>query len=295
MKDISNIIKKVRKIEIRSKRLSDEIFAGAYHSIFKGHGMDFAEVRPYSYGDEVRQIDWNVSARMNQPFIKVFEEERQLNVVLMLDVSHSTEFGSTLELKSELIAELSAVLSFSANLNNDRTAAILFAGSIEKFVPLKKGRPHVLSIIHDLVSMQTESKGTNLTTALEFLINTVKKRSIVFIISDFFSPEFIRPLKIAARRHDLIALRLCDRRDIELPDIGIVNFRDAETNKELMIDTSSKQSRENFTSIRQAQLDLTTDAFKAARIDWVDIYTDKSYIPPLIEFFKKREKRLGEK
>ena len=286
--EATDLIKKVRKIEIKTRGLSNHIFAGEYHSAFKGKGMTFSEVREYQYGDSIKNIDWNVTARFNTPFVKIFEEERELTVILLVDVSGSKSFGTTVQQKRDLITELSAVLSFSAINNNDKIGVILFSDKIEKFIPPKKGKKHILRIIHDLIEFKPESKGTDIAEALRFFTNAIKKRSTAFIISDFIDSGYEKALQIANNKHDIIALRVYDKREFELPNIGLVKFLDAETGKSKWIDSSSRAVREQYNKywkVRQAKLSST---FSKYSVDNVMLSTDQDYIKPLIGLFKRR-------
>lgn len=286
--EATELIKKVRKIEIKTRGLSNHIFAGEYHSAFKGKGMTFSEVREYQYGDSIKNIDWNVTARFSTPFIKVFEEERELTVILMVDVSGSKSFGSTVQQKRDLITEISAVLSFSAINNNDKIGVILFSDKIEKFIPPKKGKKHILRIIHDLLEFEPESKGTDIAEALRFFTNAIKKRSTAFIISDFIDTGFEKAIQIANSKHDIIALRVFDKREFELPNMGLVKFLDAETGKTKWIDSSSRKVREQYNKywkVRQAKLSTT---FSKYSVDNVMLSSDVDYIKPLIGLFKRR-------
>ena len=286
--EATDLIKKVRKIEIKTRGLSKHIFAGEYHSAFKGKGMTFSEVREYQYGDSIKNIDWNVTARFNTPFVKVFEEERELTVILLVDVSGSKSFGTTVQQKRDLITEISAVLSFSAINNNDKIGVILFSDKIEKFIPPKKGKKHILRIIHDLIEFKPESKGTDIAEALRFFTNAIKKRSTAFIISDFIDSNYEKALQIANNKHDIIALRVYDKREFELPNIGLVKFYDAETGKTKWIDSSSYSVREKYNKywkIRQAKL---STIFSKYNVDNIMLSTDQDYIKPLIGLFKRR-------
>jgi len=286
--EATDLIKKVRKIEIKTRGLSNHIFAGEYHSAFKGKGMTFSEVREYQYGDSIKNIDWNVTARFNTPFVKVFEEERELTVILLVDVSGSKSFGTTVQQKRDLITEISAVLSFSAINNNDKIGVILFSDKIEKFIPPKKGKKHILRIIHDLIEFKPESKGTDIAEALRFFTNAIKKRSTAFIISDFIDSGYGKALQIANNKHDIIALQVYDKREFELPNIGFVKFYDAETGKTKWIDSSSRGVREQYNKywkVRQAKL---STMFSKYSVDNVMLSTDQDYIKPLIGLFKRR-------
>lgn len=297
--ETSELLKKVRKIEIKTRGLSRQVFAGEYHSAFKGRGMAFSEVREYQYGDDIRNIDWNVTARFNHPYIKIFEEERELTVMLLVDISGSREFGSKQQLKRNLITELSAVLSFSAIQNNDKIGAVLFSDKIEKYIPPKKGRQHILRIIRELIEFEPENTSTDVSGALRFLTNAIKKRSTAFLISDFMDFEenanqkalslrFNDALRIAARKHDLIALRIFDKREISLPPVGLVKLRDAETGKYMWVNTSSKNVRETYTMWWNNFSLLLKDAFSRAGVDNAALATDEDYVNPLLNLFKKR-------
>ncbi|MBO6067838.1 MAG: DUF58 domain-containing protein, partial [Bacteroidales bacterium] len=250
--DSTELLKKVRKIEIKTKSLSHQIFAGEYHSAFKGRGMAFSEVREYQYGDDVRNMDWNVTARYNAPYVKIFEEERELTVVLLIDVSGSRFFGSTTRLKRDLMAEIAAVLSFSASINNDKVGALFFSSKVEKFIPPKKGRSHLLHIIRELVEFEPEEKGTDIAAALQFLTNAIKKKCTAFLLSDMIdvdsqcNPRYEDALKVAADRHDISVINIYDRREREIPSIGLVNVLDAESGRQMWVDTSSKAMRASY-------------------------------------------------
>ena len=244
--EATELLKRVRKIEIKTRGLTNQIFAGEYHSAFKGRGMAFSEVREYQYGDDIRSIDWNVTARFNHPYVKIFEEERELTVMLVIDVSGSREFGTSQRLKKTLIAELAAIISFSAIQNNDKIGAILFTDKVEKFIPPKKGRQHTLRVIRELIEFEPQNKTTNIAEGLRYLTNAIKKRSIAFAISDFISPDFEDALSIANRKHDLVALRIYDRREAEIPSIGLVQAKDAETGQFTWVDTSDKLARNSY-------------------------------------------------
>ncbi len=286
--EAKDLLKKVRKIEIRSRGLSSQVFAGEYHSAFKGKGMAFSEVREYQYGDPVKDIDWHVTARFNHPYIKVFEEERELTVMLLIDVSGSKQFGTQEKFKQELSTEIAAVLSFAAIQNNDKIGAILFSDQIEKFIPPKKGRKHILRIILDLLDFEPKSQKTDITQVLKFLTNAIKKKSTAFIISDFISPDFSEAIKIAGNKHDIAALRVYDSFEQELPDVGLAYFRDNETGELKWIDSSSKKVRKNYKEWWTEQYEQTTSTFKKAKVDWADIRTDQDYVKPLMNLFKNR-------
>lgn len=286
--EASELLKKVRKIEIKTKGLSSNIFAGQYHSAFKGRGMAFSEVREYQYGDDIRNIDWNVTARFNHPFIKVFEEERELTVMLVIDVSGSRNFGTAMRTKRELITEIAAVLSFSAIQNNDKIGVILFSNKIEKFIPPKKGRSHILRIIRELLDFEPQEQTTNISEALRYLTNAIKKKSISFLITDFIAPEFEDAMRIANRKHDLIAVQVYDPRETELPPVGLMKLQDAETGNWRWVDTSDSQTRlayKNWWMNRQQKL---TQQFRKCGVDHASVRTNEDYIKPLINIFKNR-------
>ncbi len=289
--ETTELLKKVRKIEIKTRGLSNQIFSGEYHSAFKGRGMAFSEVREYIPGDDIRNIDWNVTARFNHPFVKIFEEERELTVMLLVDISASGDFGTKKLFKRELITELCAVLSFSAIQNNDKIGVIFFSDKIEKFIPPKKGKTHILRIIRELINFQPEGKGTDLGLALRYFTNMIKKRSIAFLISDFKSEGYTDPLKVASRKHDLVAIRIFDKREAELPDIGLVRMQDAETGQLMWVDTSRKAVRNDYRNHWLMTQKETDQIFARSGVDYVKIATDQNYIQPLINLFKKREKR----
>lgn len=284
----SELLKKVRAIEIKTKGLSTNIFAGEYESAFKGRGMAFSEVREYQPGDDIRTIDWKVTARFNHPYIKVFEEERELTLMLLIDVSASESYGSSSGLKKEMITEIAAVLAFSAIQNNDKIGVILFSDKIEKFIPPKKGRGHVLMIIRELLNYKPQHTGTNISDAISFFSNVIKKRSTAFIISDFMDRDFEKALRSARNKHDVIGLRVFDHLEEELPDLGIVRLRDAETGKEMYIDTSDSSVRKAFNNNRKALGAEIKDLFTKSGIDFTEISTSQSYINPLIMLLKNR-------
>lgn len=286
--EATELIKKVRKIEIKTRGLSNHIFAGEYHSAFKGKGMTFSEVREYQYGDSIKQIDWNVTARFNHPYIKVFEEERELTVILLVDVSASKTFGTNHQLKKDLIAEISAVLSFSAISNNDKIGVILFSDIIEKFIPPKKGKKHILRIISELLNFEPQSTGTNITEALKYFTNVVKKKTTAFLISDFIDKNYEQAMRIANNKHDLIALRVFDKREKELPNIGLINMFDPEKNKQLLIDTSNSNVRYEYKKWMQNLENELNLISKKAGVDIINIETGEDYIKPLLNLFKRR-------
>lgn len=290
-KDTRALLKKVRKIEIKTRGLSNHIFSGEYHSAFKGRGMAFSEVREYQVGDEIRTIDWNVTARFNHPYVKVFDEERELTVMLLMDVSGSENFGTVHQQKQDLATELCAVLAFSAIQNNDKVGVIFFSDKIEKFIPPKKGRSHILMIIRELIDFVPENKGTNVAEALKYFTRAIKKRCTSFIISDFMSPGFEDELKITNKKHDIIALRLYDVHEEEFPDLGLIPVQDAETGLVQWVNTGDKAVRNAFKTEalkRKAQL---AEVFKRSGVDFTDIGTHESYVKPLMTLFKKRGSR----
>jgi uncharacterized protein (DUF58 family) len=287
--DTKELIKKVRKIEIKTKGLSSQVFSGEYHSAFKGRGMAFAEVREYMPGDEIRTIDWNVTARFNEPYVKVFQEERELTMMLIVDVSGSSDFGTKAQLKKELIAELCAVLSFSAAQNNDKIGVILFSEDVELFIPPKKGRKHILRIIRDLLEFEPNKKGTDLNAVLRHFNNAIKKRTIAFVISDFQSENSLEDVfKIVNKRHDLIGIQIEDPMEAELPKMGIVKLRDSETGITKWVNTSRKSIRTNWKASGIKRNRELQNAFRKSGVDYVKIQTGSSYIKPLMNLFKQR-------
>ena len=284
----SDIIKQVRRIEIKARGLSQQMFSGEYHSAFKGRGMAFSEVREYQYGDDVRNIDWNVTARLNHPYVKVFEEERELTVMLLIDVSGSHLFGTTNEYKSELIAEIAATLAFSAIHNNDKVGVVMFSDHIEKFIPPKKGSSHILRIIRELIGFRPSGRGTDIAEALRYFTNVTKKRSTAFIISDFYDDNFENALKIAAGKHDLVALRIEDRRERELPRMGLVSFEDMETRQIRWIDTSTQAVRNAYENHYRHYLVSCDELLQKYGIDHTTIETGQDFVRPLIGLFKRR-------
>ena len=286
--DSTDLLKRVRKIEIKTRGLSRHIFAGEYHSAFKGRGMAFSEVREYQYGDDIRNIDWNVTARFNHPYIKIFEEERELTVMLVVDVSGSREFGTSVRFKKALIAEISAVLAFSATQNNDKVGVILFSDKVEKFIPPKKGRQHILRVIRELIEFTPENTQTDVGAALRYLTNAIKKRSTVFVISDFISPTFEDALKITSRKHDVVALRIYDAHEATMPAIGLVQFFDAETGQTIWADTSNKKVRQQYAQ-HWENLNIKLDEMmRRSGIDNTLIRTDEDYVKPMMKLFKQR-------
>ena len=286
--DTTELLKRVRRIEIKTRGLSQQIFAGEYHSAFKGRGMAFSEVREYQYGDDIRNIDWNVTARFNHPFIKVFEEERELTVMLLIDVSGSREFASQTRLKKTLITEIAAVLSFSAISNNDKIGVILFSDQIEKFIPPKKGRQHILRIIRELIEFTPQQKGTNISGALQYLTNAIKKRSTAFLISDMMDDGYEDALKISSKKHDLIVLRVFDQREAELPDVGLIYMKDAETGRQVCVNSSSKMVRDHYAGYWKKKNSEIREILQKYGVDSADISTNEDYVKPLMQLFKKR-------
>jgi uncharacterized protein (DUF58 family) len=289
--EANELFKKVRKIEIKSRGLSKHIFSGQYHSVFKGKGMAFSEVREYQYGDDIRSIDWNVTARLNHPYVKIFEEERELTVMLLIDVSGSNEFGTRRQLKEEMITEIAAVLAFSAIQNNDKVGVIFFSGKIEKFIPPKKGSSHILRIIRELIDFKPEDRTTDIPNALRYLTNVIKKRSTAFILSDFLDKNFNDALRIANRKHDLIALRVADRREFSLPEMGLIKIKNAETGNVRWADTSSASFQKSFKAWAERKETELNDVFVRSGVDAVHVYTDQDYVRPLLNLFKKRGSR----
>jgi len=287
----SALLKKVRKIEIKTKGLSNHIFAGEYHTAFKGKGMAFSEVREYQPGDDIRSIDWNVTARYNSPFVKVFEEEREMTVMLLVDVSASGNFGTKDQFKRELATEIAAILAFSAIKNNDKVGVIFFTDKVEEFIPPKKGKKHILRIIREVLAFQPSRKKTDISEALEYFNSVIKRRSICFILSDFISPPFEKPLRIASKKHDLVALRIHDRRESSLPNVGLVPIQDAETEEMIFIDTSNKKIRLDFVKNRLDKINAVKKLLPNVGVDLIDISTGNDYIKPLINFFKGRGKK----
>ena len=286
--ETSDIIKKVRKIEIKTRGLSNHLFAGEYHSAFKGRGMSFSEVREYQYGDDIRSIDWNVTARFDKPYIKVFEEERELTVIILVDVSGSLDFGSEETTKRDFVTEIAACLSFSAISNNDKIGVILFSDRIEKFIPPKKGRQHILRIIRELLTFEPQGKGTDAAMALQYLTSVIKKRSTVFMISDFVCEDFSDALRIAGHKHDLLALNVYDKREIDFPNVGLVYMQDAESGKKMLVDTSSKAVRENLRQAAEKRRENLANTFLRAGVQDVAIANGDDYVKPLIKLFKSR-------
>lgn len=288
----SELLKKVRHIEIKTRGLVNHLFSGEYHSVFKGKGMDFSEVREYQYGDDIRSIDWNVTARFDHPFVKIFEEERELTVLLLVDLSGSQYFGTGEAAKQQIAAEISAILSFSALKNNDKVGLLIFTDTVEKFIPPQKKKTNVLRIIREVLSFKPASTGTSIKNALEFLNKAVKKRSICFLLSDFNDTGFEKVLKITAKKHDLIAVKIDDPREGNIPAVGLVNFRDPESGEYILVDTSAQSVRAAFGARVAERKEYLKKVLSTSGVDTVAVNTAESYIPALINFFKKRETRL---
>ena len=286
--ETTDILKRVRQIEIKTRGLSSNIFAGESHSAFQGRGMMFSEVREYQYGDDVRNIDWNVTARFNRPFVKVFEEERELTVMLLIDVSGSREFGTTWRTKKNMISEMAAVLAFSAIQNNDKIGVILFSNKVEKFIPPKKGRKHILHIIREMVGFEPENSETDIAGVLRYLTNAIKKRCTAFVISDFLDTNFEDALKIANQKHDVVALKVFDPRETELPDLGFVKFKDAETGQLRWINTSKRSNRDAYSRWWNENAEKVSTMFRRSGVDSVSVRTDEDYVKALMALFKKR-------
>ncbi|PSQ89101.1 MAG: DUF58 domain-containing protein [Bacteroidetes bacterium QS_8_64_10] len=285
------LFKKIRQIEVRTKGLVQNVFGGEYHTAFKGQGIEFSEVRPYQFGDEIRNIDWNVSARTNDTYVKVYEEEREQTVMLLVDVSGSGNFGTQGKFKREVAAEVCAVIAFSAVQNNDKVGLLLFSDEVELFVPPKKGRRHVLRMVRDLFAYEPDSRGTDIQGALDHLMRLVRRRAVVVLISDFFDAGYEKTLRGAGRRHDLVAVHLQDPREEELPPVGLVDFVDAETGETVTLDTRSSEARERYAEHAHQQRADTKALLRRARVDTVPIRTDEGYVEPLIRFFRQRNRR----
>lgn len=286
--ETKDLLKKVRKIEIKTRRLSDHIFSGEYHTSFKGRGMTFSEVRPYQYGDDIRSIDWNVTARYNEAHIKVFEEERELTMMLMVDISGSENFGTKSQFKKDIVTEIAATMAFSATQNNDKIGLILFSDQIELYIPPKKGRSHVLRIIRELIEFEPQSQKTDIAQALKFLSSTQKKKAIVFIISDFMSNEYEQTLKIASKKHDITGIRVYDIREEKMPNIGMVSMQDAETGQVQWVNTGSKSVRINYEKFYQDKITYFKETFSKSGSGVVNTRVDESYVTKLLSYFKSR-------
>ncbi len=290
--DAKELLKRVRKIEIKTRGLSQNIFAGEYHSAFKGRGMMFSEVREYQYGDDIRDIDWNVTARHNKPFVKVFEEERELTVMLLVDVSGSREFGAVGEEKREMIAEIAATLAFSANQNNDKIGALFFSDKVEKFIPPKKGKRHILLIIRELLNFRPESRGTNIDAALRYFTDAMRKRSTMFVISDFIDEhDYSKALSLARNKHDVMAIQVYDKRDAQLPDVGLMRITDLETGATRWIDTSSSKVRKAYGKWWYERQQAMSEILKKSRVNFTGVATDEDYVKALMALFKNRTQR----
>ena len=288
--ETSELLKKVRKIEIKTRGLSSHIFSGEYHSAFKGRGMSFSEVRSYQYGDDVRNIDWNVTARTGEPHVKIFEEERELTVMLLIDVSQSSYFGTVNQMKNEILTEICAVLAFSAINNNDKVGVLFFSDDIEKFIPPKKGKQHILRIIRELINFEPTGKSTDIAKALEYFNNVIKKRSICFVLSDFLAEKYENALRIVARRHDIVGIHMIDPREKELPDVGLIRAVDSESGISHWVDTSIAAVRKEYAASFQKNFDYFKTTFIKSGADSISIYTNESYVNALLKFFKKRSK-----
>jgi len=286
--ETTELLKKVRKIEIRSRGLTRQIFAGEYHSAFRGRGMAFSEVREYQFGDDIRNIDWNVTARFGHPYVKIFEEERELTVMLLVDISQSGDFGTIASTKREMMTEIAAVLAYSVIANNDKVGLMLFSDRVEKYIPPKKGRAHMLRIIREMLDFEPAGSGTSLAEPLRYLTNVIRKRCTAFILSDFMAPPFVDPLRIAAGKHDVVALRINDRRESEIPDVGFMKVTDPETGKESWIDTSSAKIRREYADNWRRHEEAMLNAFRSCGVDVASIRTGEDYIKPLISLFKHR-------
>jgi uncharacterized protein (DUF58 family) len=293
MNDTREILRKIRRLELRTRRLVESSFAGQYQSVFKGRGMNFEEVRPYSPGDEIRAIDWNVTARTGEPFIKKFTEEREMTVMIILDVSASGNFGSVRESKRELAAEVAAILAFSAIHNNDKVGLLLFSDRVELFIPPKKGRHHILRLIREMLYFEPKGRGTDLAGALEYMNKLITRRAVVFVISDFFTGDFTRPLTVSARRHDMVALPIVDPAEEELPDVGVILLEDPETGEQIEVNTSRSAITRNYAELSALRTKELNSMFGSRGIDMVSLRTDKDYLPVLRNFFDRRGRRMA--
>ena len=286
------ILKKVKQIQIRSSRLVNDVLAGEYVSVFKGRGMEFDEVREYQAGDDIRTIDWNVTARLGHPYIKRYTEERELTIMFLVDLSFSGEFGSMKQFKNEIATEICAVLAFSAVRNNDKVGLILFTDKIEKFVPPKKGKTHVLRVIREVLYFKPENKGTDISIALEYLLKVTKRKTVCFLLSDFITEGFERALRIANKRHDMVAVSITDPRELEIPNVGFVELEDAETGEITLIDTADRKMMERFNRFNKKNMEDREKLLRGMGVDLVDVRTDSPYVEPIMKFFRAREKRL---
>lgn len=285
------ILKKVRRIEISTRGLVNQVFSGEYHSVFKGRGMSFAEVREYTYGDDIRNIDWNVTARTGSPHVKVFEEERELTVMLAVDVSASGEFGTRERMKDELAVEICALLAFSAIQNNDKVGLIIFSDRVEKFVPPRKGKRHVLRVLRELLHHEPEGRGTDVGVALEYLMHVTKRRAVTFVVSDFISRDFAKALAVAGRRHDVVAVRIRDRGESALPPVGLIELEDAESGERVVVNTSDEYFQRAFAREVRDVDERLRKIFRRSKVDVIDLHPDEPYVRPLMKFFKDRERR----
>ena len=286
------VLKKVRRIEISTRGLVNDVFSGQYQSVFKGRGMDFSEVREYQIGDDIRTIDWNVTARTGQPFVKTFQEERELTVMLVVDASASGEFGTAQRMKGEIAVEICALLAFSAIKNNDKVGLIIFSDQLEKYVPPRKGRKHVLRVVRELLYHKPENRGTDVGVALEHLNRVVKRHSVVFLVSDFLATNYERSLRVANRRHDVVAIRVFDNREKEMPNLGIAEFEDRETGERFLVDTSSSDFSDTYRELTSRADNEREQTFKSMGVDFIQIWADRPYDVPLMKFFKERARRL---
>jgi uncharacterized protein (DUF58 family) len=293
MNDPKEILRKIRRLELRTRRLVESSFAGQYQSVFKGRGMNFEEVRPYTPGDEIRSIDWNVTARTGEPYIKKFTEEREMTVMILLDVSASGNYGSVEESKREMAAEIAAILAFSAIHNNDKVGLLLFSDRVELFIPPKKGRHHILRLIREMLYFEPMGRGTDLSGALEYLNKVISRRSLLFVISDFLAPDFSRPLTVTARRHDTVALRVVDPAEETLPDVGVVLLEDPETGEQIEVDTSRRSISRSYAKHAEDRLRDLGRLFGARAVDLLKLHTDRDYLPVLRGFFERRGRRLA--
>ena len=287
------ILENVRRIEIKTQSIVNDILSGEYHSVFKGHGMEFSEVRTYAEGDDIRSIDWNVTARAGEPYVKKYVEERELTVMLVVDASASGNFGSIKQMKAEMAVELCALLAFSAIKNNDRVGLIIFTSEVEKYIPPKKGKKHVLRVIRELLYFKPQKTGTNINTAIEFLNKVQRKKSVVFFVSDFMASDYESPFRVASRRHDIIAVTITDPREHQLPDVGLIELKDPETNNTILVDSSSRTFRTRYElECKKRQSTLQT-LLRSIGIDQIEISTETDYVDPLVRFFKKRERKMA--
>ena len=286
------LIKKVRYIELKTRKVVNDVFSGEYHSVFKGQGMEFSEVREYQIGDDIRKIDWNVTARSNRPFVKVYEEERELTVMLVVDASGSGQFGTGEKFKAEIAAEICALLAFSAIKNNDKVGLLIFTDDIEKYIPPAKGKGHVLRVVREILFFKPKSRQTNIKQGLEYLLRGLKRHTIIFLVSDFDDNDFMKPLKILNKKHDVVAIQTYDQREMILPDAGLIKLKDAETDQEIWVDTTNHKFRENYKNYMQEKFEKFQIEIKRINLDHVLINVSESYIEPLIKFFKQREMRI---